>query len=62
MYHWRDTRFHLLDGRTDVYLREKMPQLDEPCGDISEGDESIRAGIITQDEKAKDLVSVFGSN
>jgi hypothetical protein len=39
-----------------------MPQLDEPCGDISEGVESIRAGIITQDEKAKELVSVFGSN
>jgi len=39
-----------------------MPQLDEPCGDISEGDESIRAGIIIQDEKVKELVGVFRSN
>jgi hypothetical protein len=39
-----------------------MPQLDEPCGVISEGDESIRAGIITQNKNVKELVSVFGSN
>jgi len=41
LYYWGNPRFHLLNGNTNVHLWEEVSQLDESCGDIPEGDESL---------------------
>jgi hypothetical protein len=41
LYNWRHTCLYLSNGDSNVYLWEKVPELDEPCKDFPDCDEGM---------------------